>query len=277
MKIGENIKQYRIKKGYTQEALANAVGVSPQAVSKWENDENIPDGEMLIPIATALGISLDRLFGYTPVYESDVYESIIKLLDKTPRENHFEKGREICWQIQKGITVGHMNADYSYNENEMNNLHGSSAKCDNFGFTIISNRKELPFFTIFPEPEKGYGAELKYDEKYREFFEALADEYVLKAFFYLFSREIHYTFEKEVLMEALKIPPERIDDVIEKLSRFCFDSRTNEYFIDGKKRFLFTVNLKYELVGFFAILNEFLFYGNSFTTLHANSRTNPLL
>jgi len=43
MNIGENIKRYRLAKGMTQEQLANIVGVSNQAVSKWECDGSIPE------------------------------------------------------------------------------------------------------------------------------------------------------------------------------------------------------------------------------------------
>ena len=50
--IGENIAMFRKQKGYTQEALASAIGVSAQSISKWENNTNMPD-IMLLPIMTA--------------------------------------------------------------------------------------------------------------------------------------------------------------------------------------------------------------------------------
>ena len=51
MTLGKNIKKYRTEAGMTQEELGEAVGVSAQAVSKWENEESMPDTALLLPIA----------------------------------------------------------------------------------------------------------------------------------------------------------------------------------------------------------------------------------
>lgn len=59
--IGKRIKRLRKVHGMTQDELANAVGVSPQAVSKWENDYSCPDISILPTLAKVLGISTDEL------------------------------------------------------------------------------------------------------------------------------------------------------------------------------------------------------------------------
>ena len=59
--LGQNIANYRKEKGITQEQLAEICHVSPQAVSKWENDISCPDITLLKPIARAFGISVDKL------------------------------------------------------------------------------------------------------------------------------------------------------------------------------------------------------------------------
>ncbi|MBR4880528.1 MAG: helix-turn-helix domain-containing protein [Clostridia bacterium] len=61
--IGKRIREQRKKKGITQEAMANALGVTSQAVSKWENGQNAPDISMIMPICTFLGIGADVLLG----------------------------------------------------------------------------------------------------------------------------------------------------------------------------------------------------------------------
>ncbi len=61
--IGENIVKLRKQKGLTQEALANAIGVSAQSISKWENNTNMPDIMLLPIIADVFDISIDDLFG----------------------------------------------------------------------------------------------------------------------------------------------------------------------------------------------------------------------
>ncbi len=59
--IGNRISKYRKEKGMTQEELAGKLGVSSQAVSKWENDASCPDISLLPELCRILGISTDEL------------------------------------------------------------------------------------------------------------------------------------------------------------------------------------------------------------------------
>ena len=61
MTIGKRIAQLRREKGLTQEELANRMGVSPQAVSKWENDQTCPDISALPKLARLFGVTVDEL------------------------------------------------------------------------------------------------------------------------------------------------------------------------------------------------------------------------
>ncbi|MGN0800845.1 MAG: helix-turn-helix domain-containing protein [Christensenellales bacterium] len=63
--IGENIAFLRRQKGITQETLANAVGVSAAAVSKWETGASCPDVALLAPLARALRTDVNTLLGFT--------------------------------------------------------------------------------------------------------------------------------------------------------------------------------------------------------------------
>ena len=63
MEIGKVIKQARLNKKITQEQLAEALGVTTQAVSKWETDCSYPDITLLPSIANFLDISADELLG----------------------------------------------------------------------------------------------------------------------------------------------------------------------------------------------------------------------
>lgn len=62
--IGTNIRLLRKTKNITQEELANAVHISYQAVSKWENGSSQPDIALLPAIANYFGVSIDELFGF---------------------------------------------------------------------------------------------------------------------------------------------------------------------------------------------------------------------
>ena len=64
LNIGTNIKRMRQNKGLTQEQLADILGVSPAAVSKWEAKNTYPDITMLIPLAQVFRVSMDDLLRY---------------------------------------------------------------------------------------------------------------------------------------------------------------------------------------------------------------------
>lgn len=59
--IGNRIQKFRKEKGLTQEELAEKLGVSSQAVSKWENDASCPDIGLLPQLCRVLGITADEL------------------------------------------------------------------------------------------------------------------------------------------------------------------------------------------------------------------------
>ncbi len=65
--IGRRIAMLRKEKGYTQEQLAEMLNISPQAVSKWENDISSPDISLIPKIAEILGVTTDELLGVTPL------------------------------------------------------------------------------------------------------------------------------------------------------------------------------------------------------------------
>lgn len=61
MTLGEKLTQYRKKNNLTQDAVAELLGVTPQAVSKWENDASCPDIMLLPQIATLYETTADEL------------------------------------------------------------------------------------------------------------------------------------------------------------------------------------------------------------------------
>ena len=68
IKLGEKIKSLRKQKNISQEVFANYLGVSFQAVSKWENGNTMPDVTMIPAIASFFGVSTDELFDFN-LYE----------------------------------------------------------------------------------------------------------------------------------------------------------------------------------------------------------------
>ncbi len=61
--ISATIRRLPRERGLTQEALAQAVGVTPQAISKWETGQTMPDITLLLPLSKELGIGINELLG----------------------------------------------------------------------------------------------------------------------------------------------------------------------------------------------------------------------
>jgi len=76
MMIAKNLRQLRIAKSITQEELAERIGVTGQAVSKWERDECYPDITLLPGLANFFGITVDKLIGMGEINDDTVKRNI---------------------------------------------------------------------------------------------------------------------------------------------------------------------------------------------------------
>lgn len=70
--LNENIKKLRIQKGMNQIELANALGVSKQCISNWENDNVLPSITMLMSLSDFFGVTTDYLLGRTDEETIDI-------------------------------------------------------------------------------------------------------------------------------------------------------------------------------------------------------------
>ena len=77
MSFGENLRLMRKARNLTQEQFAEALGVSRQAVSKWEADSGYPEAEKLIVISRVLGVSVDKLLDIEPEQDQTENEDLI--------------------------------------------------------------------------------------------------------------------------------------------------------------------------------------------------------
>ena len=90
MELGKKIRQLRFKAGLTQEQLAGRMGVSPQAVSKWENAVALPDITALPLLAEVFGVSIDDLFDLTAEQRLNRIENRMELEDELPQDVFWE-------------------------------------------------------------------------------------------------------------------------------------------------------------------------------------------
>ncbi len=106
--IGNNIKTARTKLGLTQEELAFQLGVTSQAVSRWESGTGLPDISMIVPLAQVLSVSTDILFGLNQSNSEELeYMNIQKHLEEvalssaSPLENVFCQSNYLFNYVQK--------------------------------------------------------------------------------------------------------------------------------------------------------------------------------
>lgn len=84
MYIAKNLKKLRLDKGMTQEDIAERIGVTGQAVSKWERDECFPDITLLPGLANLFGVTTDELLGMEEINDQE------KLQGTYARANTFQ-------------------------------------------------------------------------------------------------------------------------------------------------------------------------------------------
>ena len=94
IRLGEKIKSLRKQKNISQEVFANYLGVSFQAVSKWENGNTMPDVTMIPAIASFFGVSTDELFDFN-LYE--IEKNVEAIVDEYSK--YWDKDKDKCEQI----------------------------------------------------------------------------------------------------------------------------------------------------------------------------------
>lgn len=92
LNLGNNIRQLRRRDKRTQESLAEALGVTSQAVSRWESGGSYPDINLIPSIANFFGVSIDEIFGY----EGERIGRIDALATEIDRMNHLNRGIDVC-------------------------------------------------------------------------------------------------------------------------------------------------------------------------------------
>ena len=112
--IAKNISELRKAKGVTQEQLANSLGVSFQAVSKWENGISVPDTLLLPQIAEYFNVSVDYLLSGKKVIYDDIYETVFdKVMEKKPQmsKEAYEEALRMFAAAHHGISCGNLKRD----------------------------------------------------------------------------------------------------------------------------------------------------------------------
>lgn len=95
--MGNIIKRLRKERNLTQEELAEQLGVTYQAISKWENNYGMPDISQIVPLSTVFNVPTDVLFGRYEVNDAEEVEKIIKDAEKPLRYDNDGYTDEDCF------------------------------------------------------------------------------------------------------------------------------------------------------------------------------------
>ena len=147
MTIGERIKDFRKMRNLTQNELADEMGVSVQAVSKWETDKSAPDISLLVPLSTVLGVSTDTLLGKTESgfeelmtidelhekldgkewyeVEYEYYKYVMKLSKKYPHDDNITN---ICLYSAYSLIRLHKKGFMNFSQEEVNKFFSIAEK-----------------------------------------------------------------------------------------------------------------------------------------------------
>lgn len=101
MTFAEKLMRLRKREGLSQEALAEALGVSRQAVSRWEQGTALPDAAKLLPCARLFHVSVEWLLD-----ESQAWEDRTDTATKAAKETEPAAQRDWIWYLAGGIVTG---------------------------------------------------------------------------------------------------------------------------------------------------------------------------
>ena len=164
--IGKRISEYRKKKNLKQDELAEMLGVSPQAVSKWENDLSCPDISLLPELSKILGISIDELVQgkkeepivtVLPEEErKDIDKMMLRIIVESKNGDHVRVNLPMALvkvALETGMTMPKVNA-------KINDKLGEDA-LSGIDFTQILKMVELGAIGNLVEVESGDGDTVK--------------------------------------------------------------------------------------------------------------------
>ena len=151
MKIHEQVSMLRKRKGMTQEELANALGVTNQAVSKWESAQCCPDMQLLPELAGLFGGSVDELLGVSPICaEGDVVPTLRRKLEALPEREDADFAFRTAAALHtllfsKKLTADHRSRN-TYADDRAGQAEWDYSAYDDGGFSIVK-RQGAVFFS----------------------------------------------------------------------------------------------------------------------------------
>ncbi len=217
--FGANLKRLRKNKGFTQEQLAGAVGVSPQAVSKWEMS-SYPDASLLPAVADFLGVTVDELFGREREKAISMNQRVLNYCREAPLEEKIPLMFDLCRAAFMGSMGSETYAEISEGVLKATDWEQHSEITWEQGWLQARNNGNLQYFLLMPQPEKGYDDVLAYNTEMVRFFEFLGSPDALRALYFLAGRKTTTFFTAKAISNELGISKENAERIIEGLHSF---------------------------------------------------------
>lgn len=221
--LSDRIAELRKERGLTQEQLGQLVGVSAQAVSKWEKG-GAPDVELLPALADRLGVTIDTLFGRSQEEIEDMPQMLTRWLEAIPAERRPDRLFHLLATTFTSLTtMGHdfyidmsgtvLPSCYTPGHDWLRSvLDLTNAIC------LAIPAEDFPFYMLLPEPQEGYASQLASDDEYRSLFSALSIEGSLELLRYLYGqKEAFYSIP--ALANRVGLPQEQVGSVVEALAQ----------------------------------------------------------
>ncbi len=218
--IGDQIKKYRIKKGMTQEELGDTIGVTTQAVSKWERGGS-PDAELLPKIAGALGITINMLYEQEQIRSLE--DALIDEIVDMGREEGFNRLFSLIWKTTLGFS-GLDTAKKGFADDgrapgelrEKNGYHYYARASFDDGMINAKMDKDIGYCFVMPEPEGGYAKYFSDREELAQTFSVLGERDVLKILFYMYTR-INLPVSLAQIAASTGLDINRTDELMDRL------------------------------------------------------------
>ena len=233
MSFSQNVKRLRQARGLTQEQLATTLGISAQAVSKWETSETYPDGALLVPLAEALEVSLDTLFDRNYDSMDDLTARLYAKMERAGHENEMREARAVGWQLEKALFNTYMKIGADFDPAELTDNRHSYILSDR-GFSLASNNTGAPYFAVFEEAENGFADLFENQALLCRIFSALASPETMRALAYVLSTEPEYVMEAAVIGRDCEIEEDKLEKVLDDLCYLCVLYRRKLTMEDGE-------------------------------------------
>lgn len=196
--------------------MAQKLNVTPQAVSKWEKG-SYPDSELLPAISSALGVSIDLLFGVEEVCsEMDIELIINKIIRQTPENERSDLIMKIFYAAMSAFTK-YRKSKIHYPENLELETYGE-IKTD-YEMALARLNEDLKYFCFVKIPENGLYPYVENTEMMVTIFETLADPDALKLIYYLGSGRRDRLQSLDYLIRHLDISHEKLKYIVDRLDR----------------------------------------------------------